>query len=60
MVITVDAGLPKIAFETSLKMRLNDSLPSTSESLIIATVKLFDDSPAANESVPFGPLKSFG
>jgi len=45
-------GLPKLAFATDVNETLNVSFPSFTSSLIIGTLKLFDDSPAAKNSVP--------
>jgi hypothetical protein len=52
------AGLPRLAFDTLLNMRWNVSLVSNKLSLIMATLKFFDDSPGAKVSIPDIATKS--
>jgi hypothetical protein len=52
MLIVAVPGLPKVALEMLLKTTLNCSVDSLATSLLIATAKLFDDSPGPKVSVP--------
>jgi hypothetical protein len=52
MLTVVRAALPRVAFDGLLNLMLNDSVGSLVASSFIKIVKLFDDSPAANVSVP--------
>jgi hypothetical protein len=52
MLTLATLGGPKSAFEALLKVRVKLSACSRTTSSTIDTAKLFDDSPAANVSVP--------
>ena len=53
MIVTVEIdGAPRVAPEALLKLTLNVSFPSTYESSLMSTTKVFEVSPAAKRRVP--------
>jgi hypothetical protein len=52
MLTTAVAGVPNLAFDALLNVRLNVSVDSTRVSFVIDTLKVLVDSPGENVSVP--------
>ena len=57
MIVTVAiAGAPRVAPEGLRKLTLKVSFPSTYESSLMSTTKLFEVSPAAKRNVPMAVM----